>query len=337
MRARFVSSGRGSVIGGCNRPQVVQSTVRSTNCPSLPFAPRGDPMAQPIDNRDSRPGILLIDYDPDLRSLEELVLDEDGYRVVTTDHVDHAADLAEQVCPEVVVVGIPGDDPHVIEVVDQLRARPTTEAIPVVVVSTSEQMAASAKASPNVRDSVIAPYDIDALEAAVESAMHHPPPPAVLPRKGRPVSTGVRRAGAEMTRQARPIVLNVLRDVRQVEPYHARFPELSLSLIDDLGTVLGAIAHGIEHGLAPTEVYVTPDIHRSIDAHVKLRKSQGLGVVSAIHEDQILERQIDRFVHDLIGTAGLTAEDALEVNQVVREYFAELVRIIVAEYTAERP
>jgi hypothetical protein len=138
----------------------------------------------------------------------------------------------------------------------------------------------------------------------------------------------VRHAAVEMNRRARAIVLDTLRGIRQSEPYRSRFPELSVGLVDDLGMIFGAIAHGLETGLTPAEAFGSPVIRHSIDSLAQLRKKQGLGAAAAILEDQVVERQIGRFLSALTEPPDFTAA----VAQEVRDYVAELVRIIVLEY-----
>jgi CheY-like chemotaxis protein len=277
---------------------------------------------------------LVLERSSDLRGLEHVVIEGLGFDVVASDDIGKAVDLARQSQPVVIVLGVPYDDPGVVDAVDRLHNEPQTREIPVVVVSTSEQRAATAQASPNVRYALVAPYDVEALESAVETALHNPPVPAALPKVRRSVPPKVRQAAEELNRHARAIVLDALREIRQNEPYRSRFPELSVGLVDDLGTIFGAIVHGLEIGLTRAEAFSPPVIRHSVESHAQLRKRQGLGATAAILEVHILERQIDRFLGTLIGTSGFTAADAFAISQEARDYLAELVRILVFEYTA---
>ena len=78
--------------------------------------------------------------------------------------------------------------------VDHFRSDVRTARIPVVVISSTEKSAAEAQASPNVRETVVMPYDIDALRDAVARALGNPPPDATLPESATPVTPAVGRA-----------------------------------------------------------------------------------------------------------------------------------------------
>ena len=284
-----------------------------------------------------RPTALLIETDPGLGELEEDILTDAGLRVVAlppnTDPVGFAAHLR----PTVVVAHVGLAERHGLDLVDRFRTDPTTEAMPVVTVAMAEETAAAAKAASNVRAVVVAPYNISALGDAVAQAIGHPPPPAVLPQTPQPVPTPVAFAAKELSVHARAIVLQTVRALQRDEPYRWRFPALSLGLVDDLGTMVGAIAHGLLRGLTPAEVFAIPAINASIDAHVRLRESQGLGVAAAIHEDRGLKVQVDQFLQSLVGQSGFTRADAADVSRQVQAFTDQLARIIAAKYRPGGP
>lgn len=278
------------------------------------------------------PCILLIETESDLAELNETILTEDGYRVEKASPDADPVEVAKKTCPSAIVVGIPYQTSNMWHIVDQLNADQRTRQIPLVVISAVEHTAAKAGATPNVRRTMVMPYDIWGLEKAVASALGHPPAAAVLPKPEKPVPPAQIIAADALSRDARDIVLDALRQIRQLPAYRARFSEICSELVDHLGMMLGAIIGGIGRNLSPHDVFSVPEIQRAIRRHVELRQTQQLGPANAIHEDQILRGTVDQFLHNLVGHEKFTAKDALAVSSIVNSYADELARIIVREF-----
>jgi len=73
-------------------------------------------------------------------------------------------------------------------------------------------------------------------------------------------------------------------------------------------------------------------MERAIEEHVTLRVAQQIGPSNLIREYQALRAEVGMFVGSLIGTHGVTANDAFDVMRQVDEYVSELIRRVVAEY-----
>ncbi|HEX5417251.1 MAG TPA: hypothetical protein VFZ25_16420 [Chloroflexota bacterium] len=293
-------------------------------------------MIPPTSNQ-SPSRILVIEPNPDLRELEETILSDDGYRVETPPDESDPVETAARSAPDVIVLGISGTNaPRDWQILDQLQANPRTRTIPVVIISTSEHTAAAAQATPvvgSVGRTIVAPYNINALEDAVAHALKNPPPAAVLPPPSRQPSPAVVFAADELNAHARQLALDTVQKLRGTEPYKSRFTELTIGLVDDFGTMLGAIIDGLRRGLAPRVVFQVPVIRQAIERHVRLREKQGLGKGATIREDLILRGEIDRFIRGLAGKQGFTANDASEVNDAINRFVGELMRVIDEEFT----
>lgn len=284
------------------------------------------------------PRVLLIESDPALRELNETILQEAGYTVETPPEGGDVLAFVEQTHPQVIVLGIQGNSDRSWHILDQLQANPHTRDIPVVVVSTSSRLAAQAKASPQAQQAVVGPYNIWDLETAVANALHHPPPAAVLPPATQPPPAAVAFASEELAKHARAIVLQTIRELHGVEPYRSRFRELTPSLVDNLGVMLGGIIEGLRRSLPPDRVFAAPTMQHAIREHVNLRHSQGIDAASSIQEYQTLTVQIGRFLWSLVGQDHFTAQDAFQLDEQVDRYVAELVRETVRCFAAlERP
>jgi len=115
--------------------------------------------------------ILLIERDADLRTLSDQLLNHLGYTVSQLPEGNDPVALAEQIGPQVIVIGIRPEFPEDRQVVDDLLGNFVTRAIPVVAISFSEEEAITLAALPNVSQIVIAPFRITALETAVARAV----------------------------------------------------------------------------------------------------------------------------------------------------------------------
>lgn len=288
--------------------------------------------------KDSPARVLVVEPDPDLRDLVEMILSGDGYRVEIPPTDADAVALAARTMPDVVILGIAHPkDPRSWQILDQIQANPRTRMIPVVVISTSEAAAAEAQAAPVVGSpgsAVVSPYNIGALEEAVTHALKNPPPAAALPRTSRQPSPAVVFATDSLGANARQLAVQTVQQLRGIEPYASQFSQLTTGLVDDIGTMLGAIVDGMRRGLPPREVFRIPTIRKSVQRHVRLRESQGLGAAASMRECLAIRDQIDRFLQGLIGQHGFTAHDASEVSGRAHAYVGELMRLIGEDYAA---
>lgn len=281
--------------------------------------------------------VLLVETDADLRDLNCLVLSEGGYKVdVLPPHVG-LVDYVKKTRPDVIVIGMVTEKKPDWKPLELLQANAQTREIPVVVITTSESNAAEAQATPIVRNPIVAPYDIGALEKAVASALGHPPPAAVLPSARGIPSPFVAKVTDVLSQNAQGIILRTVRHIQRVEPYRSRFSELSRGLIDDLGILFGAIIDGYRRDLSPEEVFAVPTIRQAIDQHIQLRERQGVQIGSVIHEYQILEDELAQFLLEYANRqSDVSFRHVFEVSNGIQRYMNALIRIIAGAYRRPR-
>ncbi len=280
------------------------------------------------------PRVLLIEESSDLRDLNELILRDAGYQV---EAVPPSADTVEHVArsrPDAVVIRIRPAETDGWNLIDRLEADPRTEAIPVVVISSSERIVTAAQATPVVRETVVMPYDIDALRDAVAKALGNPPPAAILPPPHRAPPPSLAFAGAELLRRSREIILRAISRLQQIEPFRSRFAELSPGLVDELPTILGAIATALQRDLPAEEITAPTAIRSTIRSHVNLRLDQGLDGRAILLEHQILEDQALATLREQIGHAEFAAIDAFDVARAIDHYFDEIILVAVGDIVA---
>src|SRR3954463_12415530 len=110
--------------------------------------------------------ILIIDDDPDILEFLQVVLEEEGYVVVTSTRGDYLKQLHNRGLPHLIVLDmlLSGQDGR--DIVKYLKNREETRAIPVIMFSAhphAEQAARQAGAN----DFLAKPFEIDVLLAKV--------------------------------------------------------------------------------------------------------------------------------------------------------------------------
>jgi hypothetical protein len=123
----------------------------------------------------------------------------------------------------------------------------------------------------------------------------------------------------------------VIRRLLSEEPYRSRFHDGAPEVVDNLGTIVGAIAGGLGNGLDPERVFGTAPIRRGIEAHVHLRRDQGIGGAAEIREDACLRLEVGGFVGGLVGRPGFSAADARAVRRQIDDYLDALTRRIIGD------
>lgn len=110
--------------------------------------------------------ILIVDDEPDILEFLQVVLEEEGYTVVTSDKAEYLEQLHNGGLPHLILVDVllSGKDGR--EIVKYLKSQKETKAIPIIMFSahpSAEQTALKAGAE----DFLAKPFDIDVLLAKI--------------------------------------------------------------------------------------------------------------------------------------------------------------------------
>jgi two-component system sensor histidine kinase/response regulator len=114
--------------------------------------------------------VLVVEDSEVIREILMLLLQGEGYRVLTADRGAEALDLAREEQPDLVTLDLALNETDGREVLRQLKSDPRTEKIPVIVVS-----AFTDALQPIDRwyasDVVSKPFDIDRLIASIDKLL----------------------------------------------------------------------------------------------------------------------------------------------------------------------
>jgi CheY-like chemotaxis protein len=126
----------------------------------------------------ARPVALIIDEDPLLRDVNAIILHSAGYFVEVATPDGDAVAIAVKRRPQVILCrDHPAPTHSHWQVISRLAMHPKTSVIPIVLIVMAEK---AASLPSNVRETVLAPYAVDALIAAVDRCRL--PVPPELPR-----------------------------------------------------------------------------------------------------------------------------------------------------------
>ncbi|MCJ8139218.1 phosphate regulon transcriptional regulator PhoB [Falsirhodobacter halotolerans] len=129
-----------------------------------------------------RPTVLLVEDEPAQREVLAYNLEAEGFRVVQASNGEEALVLVDEVSPDVIVLD--WMMPHLsgIEVCRQLKTRPETREMPIIMLSArSEEVDRVRGLETGADDYVIKPYSVVELMARVRAQL----------RRSRPATVGV--------------------------------------------------------------------------------------------------------------------------------------------------
>jgi CheY-like chemotaxis protein len=118
----------------------------------------------------SAPLALIVEDDPATRSLEEAVLEADGFAVLTARNGEEGIRLAHKQRPAVILLDLALPTASGFDVLETLKSSPATVNIPVVVISAYVMLVENC-VSRGASACVQKPFDIDDLVMQVRQAL----------------------------------------------------------------------------------------------------------------------------------------------------------------------
>ena len=113
---------------------------------------------------------LIVEDDPATRALEEIVLEADGFAVMTASNGEEGIRLAREQCPAVILLDLALPTASGFDVLKTLKSDVDTAHIPVVLISAYANLVEDCAAHA-ASGCVQKPFDIDELVAEVRRAL----------------------------------------------------------------------------------------------------------------------------------------------------------------------
>ena len=124
-------------------------------------------------NIQSRPKkLLVVDDEPDILEFLQIILEEEGYTVITSDKGEFLEQLHNGGLPDLILVDVllSGKDGR--EIVKHLKSQEETKLIPVIMFSAHPSAEKTAREA-GAEDFVAKPFEIDLLLARIAAHLSH--------------------------------------------------------------------------------------------------------------------------------------------------------------------
>jgi DNA-binding response OmpR family regulator len=110
--------------------------------------------------------LLVVDDDPDILEFIQIILEEEGYEVVTSDKGEYLEQLHNGGFPHLILVDVllSGKDGR--EIVKYLKSQQETKSIPIIMFSAHPSAEETARQA-GAEDFLAKPFDIDVLVAKI--------------------------------------------------------------------------------------------------------------------------------------------------------------------------
>jgi CheY-like chemotaxis protein len=117
-----------------------------------------------------RTRILVLDDQKCLREIIAEILDDAGYPALPVATVDEALRKLDELHPELLVLDMSLEETNGLEVLEQLRALPAWQALPVLMVSGDPDRLVAVQGRPNVR-ALLKPFDVGVFLGEVQQLL----------------------------------------------------------------------------------------------------------------------------------------------------------------------
>jgi len=258
------------------------------------------------------PGVLLLEHEENLGRLFRSVLEDEGFQV---ELVLDPRDVVEEVRrrqPALLVLDLlpPTDD--ALETLDALRADDVARTVPIVALTTVDDVYHQGVSSYNVRVVLQKPFELDAF---IDAVREHASSPSLLQRVQAPRPAGddfQSYAEHVLANRSRQIVFRWMQRIRTKSPWRERSLDAQ-DLIDYAPRILQVIDVRLHYGSHEEFFSHHPEALQRAADHARMRMSQDIGIVPATSEYVMLREEIWReFRPEEYGTTDLQSFLAVE-------------------------
>jgi DNA-binding response OmpR family regulator len=271
--------------------------------------------------------IAVVSSDAILGELLAVLLGEAGYPTREYPLQPAAAQALATACPTAVVLEI-GVGNAGLEFLDAIRAQPTTQASPVIVLGSTEFIREHAHASGNVYVALPIPFEMEDLVAAVAGALAGSAFETRLQHFPSVSEEALRQAAGVLSREERSIMLAWLLNIRQLPSFQDRTDLSPRAFLDSLPRVLHVLVLILRQSEPPAVLLGDPDFQQRLCEHARTRYRQSVPAAAVVQEYQVLRQVIIARLH-----LRLTPDMVLAALQDVEELLDHAMRMTVTEYT----
>lgn len=282
--------------------------------------------------------ILVAEHSEDLAELMTVVLEGEGYEVASfverRTRADQQPDFLNRVAsfsPDLCIVDLlPTAESINDSFLDQLRTDARSARIPVLAVTTSENVAERSLASYNVRGTLTKPFDLEEVLEEVRRALGEPviAPPASSDCPDRDIFCEAHRILAERSREA------LFRWVQrlQTEPFFKGRQDLKLpGYLDNMPVLVEAVTAALAYRSAEDLFSRTPEVMERTKRHAETRKGQGIPLEAIVNEYALLRDEIGQLLARYL-PRDLPTNDVLEMEREVNLTLDRIISATIPSY-----
>lgn len=118
------------------------------------------------------PKVMVVDDENDVIELLKLILERDGYEVVTANNGREALEKLESFIPDLIILDVMMPEIDGYTVNTHLQKNDKTRSIPVIILSAKEQMRDLFALGSNVTTFIEKPFDPKALRIKIRELIH---------------------------------------------------------------------------------------------------------------------------------------------------------------------
>ena len=236
--------------------------------------------------------ILIVEHSADMARLYQRLLEEEPF---VLDVVVAPARVSAEVAarrPGLLVLDIRPLGEYAFAALDELRADEAARAVPVIVTTTSPEIAQASLASYNVRAAFVKPFDLDEFLETLAREVGQGTMQASIAGDEEPPSDFAAYAERVLARQSRSIIFRWIQRLRDELPWSER-DDLDLAdLIDYAPVILQVLDVRLHYGNPSGFMERHPEAVARAQEHARLREAQGIPFGAALREYALLRDEI---------------------------------------------
>lgn len=236
--------------------------------------------------------VLVVEHSLDVAALYRRMLEDEGFVVESAVGPLDVVREVRRHQPQLVVLDVLPHGEQALATLDRLREDDVARDVPVVVTTTSQQIADAALASYNVRAALVKPLDLAEFLETVAREVGRPTMHASIPEEEEPPGDFARYAEQVLARRSRHIVFGWIQRLRREPPWSER-DDLGLAdLIDHAPVLLKALDVRLHYDAPAAFFERHPEAVERAQHHARLRMRQGMAFGATLREYALLREEI---------------------------------------------
>ena len=236
--------------------------------------------------------VLVVEHDRDLGAMFVTVLAMEGYWAEWRPYHSDVAAEARELSADLLVIGLPPVG-SAYSLLDSLRSDEQARAIPVLAVTTVEQVAEGANASFNVKSTLVMPFDLEDFLSQVRRALRQPAFQKQQPGGYRPAGI-LDLAQQILSTRSRDTLFRWVQRLRTETALSERDDLRFSEVLDDVPILIEVLTAAFDYASPEKAFEENPQAADRVCTHATTRHEQGVPLELLIREYALLREEIWR-------------------------------------------